>query len=330
MKNIYLRIVLSGMFFVRLAAQTPVDIADNTIKVSGLGEEVFYYGFAGGDQLIFNFKEIDGKDLKEIEITEFPSSSKFTEYKTNKVENMTLKIERTAVYKFRFTNGTLFGRICKINIRRIPADSTKKFNPVVYWKTVQDTSYTTEPEEYIVRTDTVFSNLTDMYIKVHSRWNVNNNRKNYFYFTLPNNTLAWSYYIGVNRKGQEAYEMAAQRLSTETGYSPLAALIYGRESYLPHFFSGEDIDYSISDGNFASTFLAVPACYVNKRKVITDFSKMTHPVRGKFRFGLHNNNLIIPVNVVVKIATLNLHHEWATRPVQRMHIAKKQEAYLRN
>ena len=330
MRKLHISILLLRLFSISLSAQNIVDVAENTLKVSAFGEEVFYYGFAKGDQLIFNFQEIDGKELKEIEITALPSSSVFMEYKTRKIENVSIPVSQTGVYKFKFVNGGIIGRICKVKIQRIPADSTKKFNPSVYWKTVQDTSYTTEQEEYVIKTDTVFSNLTDMYIKVHSRWNWNSNRKNYFYFTLPNHILAWSYYIGVNRKGQDLYEAAAERLHSETGYSPLAALIYGRESYLSHLPSGEDIDFSISDGNFASTFLSVPACYVNKRKVITDYSKMINPTKGKFRFGLHNNNLIIPVNVVVKIATLNLVHQWGTRPVRKMHIIQKQEAYLQN
>ena len=338
MKTIYILVLGVSILFPRsLLCQAPVDVAENTVKISAFGEEVFYYGFAEGDQLIFNFEELDGKELKEIEITELPSSFKFMEYKTRKIENKNMAVSQTGIYKFRFANGGIIGRVCKIKIQRIPADSTKKFNSSVYWKTVQDTTYTTEPEEYLVRADTVLSNITDQYIKVHSRWNWSNTRKNYFYFTLPNNTIAWSYYIGVNRKGQEIYEAAAEKIRAETapvsnitGYSPLGALIYGRESYLLHLPSGEDVDFSMSDGNFASTFLSVPAYYVNKRKVITDFSRMTNPKKGKLRLGLHNNNLVIPVNVVVKITTLSLFHEWGTRSVQKMHIAKKQEAYLRN
>ena len=213
MKTIYILVLGVSILFPRsLLCQAPVDVAENTVKISAFGEEVFYYGFAEGDQLIFNFEELDGKELKEIEITELPSSFKFMEYKTRKIENKNMAVSQTGIYKFRFANGGIIGRVCKIKIQRIPADSTKKFNSSVYWKTVQDTTYTTEPEEYLVRADTVLSNITDQYIKVHSRWNWSNTRKNYFYFTLPNNTIAWSYYIGVNRKGQEIYEAAAEKI----------------------------------------------------------------------------------------------------------------------
>jgi hypothetical protein len=44
----------------------PIDVAESTLKISAFVEEVFYYGFAEGDQLIFNFEEVKGKELKEV------------------------------------------------------------------------------------------------------------------------------------------------------------------------------------------------------------------------------------------------------------------------
>jgi hypothetical protein len=76
MKKLTLFILSLGFFSTRLYAQAMVDVFETTLKIGGLGEEVFYYGFAEGDQLIFNFQEVNGKELKEIEITELPSSSR--------------------------------------------------------------------------------------------------------------------------------------------------------------------------------------------------------------------------------------------------------------
>ncbi len=42
-------------------AQSIVEVAESTLKVSGLGEEVFYYGFAEGDKLIFDLKRLMAK-----------------------------------------------------------------------------------------------------------------------------------------------------------------------------------------------------------------------------------------------------------------------------
>jgi len=48
------------------------------LKIGRLGgEEVFYYGFTEDDQLVFHFEEVNGKELKGLEIIELPSSSKF-------------------------------------------------------------------------------------------------------------------------------------------------------------------------------------------------------------------------------------------------------------
>src|SRR5882672_10883408 len=130
-----------------LRAQTPIDVAESTLKVGAFGEEFFVYGFAEGDQLIFNFEEANGKELKELEILELPSTSRFMEYKAKKIENKTLRIPKTGIYKFRFSNGGIGVRLCKYKIQRIPATpTTQKFDPTVYWHTIPDTTYTTIEE----------------------------------------------------------------------------------------------------------------------------------------------------------------------------------------
>ena len=108
------------LFLITSRSQTPIDIAENTIKVSSMGEEIFYYGFAEGDQLIFNFEEVDGKEMKELEISFMPSNSIFMDYKTKKITNKVIQIRETGVYKFRFANSNLFsGRVCKFKLQRI-------------------------------------------------------------------------------------------------------------------------------------------------------------------------------------------------------------------
>lgn len=127
MHKLTILIITVGLFSTKLFGQTIIDITENALKVGGLGEEVFYYGFTEGDQLIFNFQELNGKELKEVEIVELPSSSKFMDYKTSRIENKVLNVTRTGIYKFRFSNSALGGRICKVKIQRIPAsDATKK------------------------------------------------------------------------------------------------------------------------------------------------------------------------------------------------------------
>ncbi len=220
--------------------QSPIDVAVNNLKIGAISEEVFYYGFAEGDQIVFNFQEVNGKELKEVEIIELPTSSKFMDYKTKKIENKTIVVIATGIFKFRFSNSALSGRICKIKIQRIPAsEATIKFNPSVFWKTVYDSTYTTIQQDYLVSKDTIIHNITDQVAKVHSGTNLNGN-KTTFNFTMPRNTVAWSYYVGVDQAGRDAYEKATVEIASKAaplvakipGYGPLAALALGSASYI--------------------------------------------------------------------------------------------------
>ena len=47
-------------------------ITEQTIKV-GKNKE-FFYGLSEGDELVFDLKVIKGKNLKEVEIIEYPNS----------------------------------------------------------------------------------------------------------------------------------------------------------------------------------------------------------------------------------------------------------------
>ena len=333
-------ILAFGLFTCRLFGQSTVDVAEITIKISSFGgEEVFYYGFAEGDQIVFNFYEVNGKELKEFEIIELPSSSKFMDYKTKKIENKILNITRTGIFKFRFSNSAVSARICKIKIQRIPAsDETKNFNTSVYWKTVYDTTYTTEAEKYFIRGDTTISCLTDQIAKVHSQTNANGS-KTTFNFDLPANTVAWSYYIGVDQAGQQAYESASKELASKAsplvsqipGYGPLAALALGSVSYLTAIQSGEDIDFYIVEGDNLNLFLAGQQFYyVKKGKVINDYSRMLTPLIGTYHVCLSNDNAITGVTVAVKITAIIVKEQWGQRPIQRMHISSQQVAYLKN
>lgn len=328
MKQTLLAVVtIFGLTTFTVSGQTLVDVAENTLKVGGLGEEVFYYGFAEGDQLVFNFQEVNGKELKELEIIELPSSSKFMDYKTKKIENKTLNITRTGIYKFRLSNSALTGRICKCKIQRIPTnETTKNFNTSVYWRTVYDTTYTTEQEKYLIKSDTTVSNLTDQVAKVHSQGNLNGN-KTTFNFALPDNTVAWSYYIGVDQAGQQAYQDATKQLAKSSAsilakLSPLASLALGGASYIAQLQSGEDIDFYIVNGANVNLFMGGQAFnYIKKGKVINDYSRMTSPLKGMYHVCLYNDNAVTGVNVTVKITAIIVNQQWGTRPIQKMHVA---------
>lgn len=234
--------ILALALSISLIAQNPIDVTEQTLKIGGTKEEIMYFGFAEGDKIIFDYAEADGKELKEVEIIEYPATSKFSDYKTAKIENKIINVNKKAVYKFRFYNGALGGRVCKIKIQRIPAnEQTKNFNSNVTWITKQDTAWNTYTKDIIVGYDTSYVNeknkvvikdelfreeiVSNSVIPVHSKnynWTITGENyakfnKEITSFDLPIEVkedlkiienVSWTYGIGVD---QELQLQAAQK-----------------------------------------------------------------------------------------------------------------------
>lgn len=321
--------------------QQVVNIAESTLKVSGLSEEVFYYGFAEGDKLMFSFQEVNGKELKEIEITEMPSSSKFMDYKTKKIEDKVIEIPRTSIYKFRFYNSALSGRICKFLIRRMPASpATQNFNANVYWRTVNDTTRTPIQENYLEKSDTVAITVVDQIAKVSSSNALNGNpNKSLVDFQLPENTIAWSYYIGVGAEGKVAYEKAkdsfintaATNLSKFPGYGTLAALALHGVNTISKVQGRDNVKYwFISDWDNVQLFFSNNSFLQYKQgDVINDAAQMKSPLDGKVYLGLLNDNVMEPIEVIVKVTAVQVIQKWGVRMRDQISVTLRQEAYLK-
>lgn len=296
------------------------------------------FGFAEGDQLIFSFEESGGKEMKEVEILEMPASSKFMDYKTAKIENKTINIPRTAIYKFRFANSALLPRVCKYKIQRIPAGPhTQNFNSTVYYDSYNDTSYTTEEDVFIDRTDTVIYNYQERVVKVNNL-TAPGSSKSTFNFTLPENTIGWSYYITADKNGQQQYQDAVNMLKSSddprvtkfTAYNPIAAVALDAPSYLATIDTGTHINYWIVENNNADLFKSGEQFrYVKKGQVINDFNKMD-PRDRVFNFCLHNDYKDAEVTVYVKITAILVNEKLASKTTQKMHITQRSGPHLKN
>ena len=337
-KYFLLFIVFGCLSVVTAYAQKTIDIAATSIKVGLKTEEVVYFGFAEGDQLIFSFEEANGKEMKEVEIVEMPNASRFIEYKTSKLENKTLKVPRTAIYKFRFANSAILPRVCKYKIQRIPATAaTENFNSTVYFDEYEDTTYTTEVENYIDKTDTIINNFQERTVKVNPL-TAPGSSKTVFNFTLPENTIAWSYYISADKGGQQVYMEAAKIISSNSGhiiakfpnYGPLAAVALDRTPFITKLDTGQYINYWIVENDNAELFRSGDQFrFIKKGKAINDFSKM-EPLDRAFYFCLHNDRKDIPVTVTVKITAILINEKLASRSAQKMHITLKKGMHLKN
>jgi hypothetical protein len=321
--------------------QTPIVITESNMKVGALSEEIFYYGFDDGDQIILSFES--EKELKEIQVFEyFSSSSLFMDYKTTGINKKVIRVPNKGIYGFRFSNSAVTGRICSFKIERLPGENDNTpFNSTVFWKEVSDTTYSTIQEAYVASRDTSFVSVIDQSAKVSSTNAINgNNNKNLIDFTLPANTVSWSYYIGVGSAGQQAYNNAqssfittAADVSLEYGgyYGVMAALALHGLNYFNKVQGEDNVRYYfISDWENAQLFLAGNTFYQYKQgNVITDASQMKAPLTGKVCLGLLNDNVMDPINVLVKVTAVVVKENIAIRPVQKMHVKVREEPYLK-
>jgi hypothetical protein len=329
------------LFTVTIKAQTLVDVSENTFKVRAFNEEVFYYGFCEGDQLIFNFEERNNKELKELEIIELPGSSRFMDFKTKSVSNKVMNIPKTGIYKFRFANSAMSGRICKVKIQRIPGtEETRAFNSSVYWRGVQDTSFYPVQEDFLIRSDTSVREVYEATPQISSQNALNGNKPYQIVsFVLPEHTVCWSFYLACGDKGKSEYERtktkfaesAASAISSAPGYGVLGALALTGFSYFNTVQGEDNVKYWFIDGNAAALFRSGQTFSTYKSgDVLSEASQMRYPLTGKIYLALSNDNTFDPIKVTLKVAAVTVNQQWETRTVQKMDIKTRQEAYLQN
>ena len=324
-----------------ILSQTPIDITEQTIKVRAVSEEVLYFGFEEGDQIVFNLLEINGKEVKEVEIIEFPSSSKFSDFKTSKIENKTINVNSKGVYKFRFYNGSLGGRICKIKIQRIPAnESFKDFNSSVKWVTEQDTTWNSYTKDVIVRyeskieqkvkkelvkMDTVFNQFFDKVLRVHSETAIGKTQYTYANVELPLNNyfpnrinpyetlevVSWSYWLGVGQKSEEEYENANKRLISGistignlTSYGALASLAVTGISMFKNVNIGDNVNYKFYGTQNGNEII------IDHGNVISACGRKDNITQGSFTVQLYNDNFKDGINVNLKMVAVQIQKTW--------------------
>ena len=191
-----------------LRASEKIMVAETSIKVNAMGKEELYYGFAAGDEVIFNFELIKGKDLKEVEIIEYPNSSVFIDFKVKSIESKIFKVKKEGIYIFRFKNSSVGQRIGRVKIERIPeSERTFEFDPSVFWKTRIDTTFYTENERYLVERKYETKNIlptSKYYINSGSNATFKGGKSRIAIpVSLPRNTVEWCYQFSASRSKEQ-------------------------------------------------------------------------------------------------------------------------------
>jgi len=322
----------------------PIDVAELTIKIGSLGSKELFYGFAASDKIIFSFEELKGKKLKEVEIIELPNNSKYLDYKTAKIEKKTLLVNQKSLYKFKFSNSAISGRVCKVKIQRIPKnEELRTFNTNWEWQTVYDTTYvpftkdsvvgydTTyvqKTKKELVKIDTLVTELFNKNERVHSQTAIGKTQYAQLNVSLPTNTytpnkynpyqstevIAWSYWLGVGQKSVEEYKKANKNISNGistigslTGYGALATLAVTGISMFATPSVGDNVQYKfITLQNGVRKIL-------DSGNGISAYGRNTKILQGGYSIQLYNDNVMDGINVTVKVACIQIHKTWTDK-----------------
>lgn len=329
-----LLIILSVLTALVSFSQQPIDVTEQTLKVGGVSTEEMFFAFAAGDQIIFSFSSVDNKELKEIEIDEWPSTSKFSDFKSTKIENKILSVTNTAVYKFRFYNSALSGRICRIKIQRVPAsESTKNFNTAVTWKTLSDTSYYTVQEKYLLKQEYVPKILvpvTDFYVNSGSNAMFKGGKSRItFPVILPRNTVEWYYQFSASRD-KEAIQQAKGTFNLVGQLSKLIDVTGGLKFGIDMLSQPPGADYCdvyVMDAFNSTQFEAKnPYRYFTagtRENIKSGIVKMQGGAGGQFYIGIKNPDATQGVNIAIECVAITLEEEWGVHDVKKMNITFK-------
>ena len=326
----------------KILAQEPIDVAEIAVKLNPKGEEELYYGFAEGDQIIFSFKEADDREVKEVEIIELPSNSKFKDIETKEIKDKIIKINKKGIYKFRFYNSALLkGRICKVKIQRIP--KTKElidFNTGIKWVEQFDTTYDVKTETVITgyntidkqkskkvlaSIDTNIVTVLDRVERVNSKSNLTGSSVTFVNFQLPENTSSpnifnpyrttqvdsWAYAILVGNQGATWYKNAntmsvtksAAKMATKAG---LITSGYGALALLA--VEGYSTFSNPPNGDNVKFSLVTGVNGQNTTLLfgnsVAASGRVTDYKQGGYAFKLENDNIMDGINVDIKIITV--------------------------
>lgn len=339
MKNKYLALLLVLNCYV-LFAQTSIEVTERTLKIPAGTEEVMHIAFHEGDQIVLDFEELNGKELKEVEVMEYAGTSRYMDYKSVAIHDKRILVNRTAVHVFRFANSNMLsGRVCRVKVCRIPGtNAPQDYSTSVDWKVVQDTTWRTFTQDFLIGYDTLRvpktrrvlvetqleeELLVDKIQRVHSTTN-SNGPKTSLFFTLPTNSLthlkekrviSWVYWIGVGEESNAEWQKNSKAMKTAvTGaagifLTPLGALAAGLLSdlYLPSSGLGEDVEYGIvTAANKDLWYSGYEYRGYDFGKGVAGFKKFTDPglMQGSFYVIMENDNIMTGIDATVKVSAL--------------------------
>jgi len=310
-----------------------IEVCDNTIKLNALKEESLYFAFAAGDEIIFEIKELDNKDISEIRIMEYPDVERFSAIKTSNIENKIIRVQKNVILVFELKNSTIQNRTCKIKILRKPAQpSTKNFNTTISWTKElipidpnqimgYDTIYTDKIKKEILKKDSKEEIILDKQVRVSPKTSFSSNRTA-LEIELPSDEVlplketkmsALIYWIAVGEEGNQAWKdnvrLVSQMVKGVSSFyiSPLGAYAAGAVTELMIPKKGDAIYMAISDEKNKDLFLKSETYKVLDQSTgIASYRKIVDKtqIKNNFWILLRNDNLISSIDTNIKISVI--------------------------
>jgi hypothetical protein len=295
-----------------MQAQTPVLIADQTLKLDGLHD--YHYALAEGDRLSLYVQLIAGRQLRACELIRFPDEVILRSYNLDTVLRKEIVVPKTGIYTLRLQENGLGKKICRFVLNRTPAGSaTARMDTRVGWDLKKY-------PQFEVRTRAVPAGVRTEVHPQNGKVNVPAGRFGIqkavgsYQFTLPPNTVRWAYRLSVGQAGADARRQDAAKYSAFLQKGATTVLKYQPESALAAFALGVAIDLTVSYAGEAVEYaLLTPDnlpkfekrakydAYLWQGGVSVDVQRRYTPLSGTYFFALRNPNWIDPIDVSIDI-----------------------------
>ncbi|MFY0598791.1 MAG: hypothetical protein JXR03_03910 [Cyclobacteriaceae bacterium] len=333
--------MLAAIFVLEIKGQESILLSESSIKINGLDDKEVYFGFKEGDQIVFSFKEVKGKELKKVEVSEITSGSKFKDFKVKKIENKVLEVSVSGIYRFRFVNSAIGNRVCKYTIKRIPSSiETLDFDSNVYWRTFYDTTYTSQQEDYLIRREYVPKTIvpvSEHYINsgTHAAIKGGDSRIS-IPVTLPKNTQEWYYEFAAFRD-DEAIQTVRKTFDLVGDLSKLidkSGVLNIAVDMLTQPPGGDICDVYLFEYDDSRLFEAKEEFSYypigSRENIKSGIIKLEVGNDQTLYLGFRNPSRLDGIHIAVEVVAIVLEEEWGIRNVEKMKIKERKEPYLKN
>lgn len=340
MKQIYITFLLL-ISLPLYAVKDSIPVVDLNFKIPLMSDYTLLYGFAEGDEIIINYKEAKGKKLKTFEISEYNGSALFSDFNMVSLTNKTIKIKKTGIYVFKFSNLSLGRRICSFKLDRIPvSNETTVFNTTVKERVVADTTYTTRTETFIKKEKYVVKKVHD-----NQHFYVNSGSNAFFKggksrvalpFSLPANTIKW-YYTVVAFRDKNKVEAMKQQIHLASDLTKLIDKSGGLNFVVKQLSMPPGANYCdvyLLDSNNLNAFLSKQAYSFEplgtRENIVSASVELAGGFNEQMYLGIRNPSRTYGVNVLLSVAAIVLEQEIEEREIKDPHVKYKKELYLEN